>query len=95
VLTVGLRSASIATPGPGTAPISVRGARVLTQKEPVYDLTIDGEPEYYANGVLIHNTMDALGYIATRLFHRPKDEEAEEYEKLKPNFRSHASSRYS
>lgn len=40
------------------------------------------------------HTMDALAYIATRLFHRPKDEEEESYKKFDSGFRSHASSRY-
>jgi hypothetical protein len=28
----------------------------------VYDLTVDGEHEFFANGVLVHNCMDALRY---------------------------------
>jgi hypothetical protein len=30
--------------------------------EPVYDLTIEGVSEYYANGILVHNCLDALRY---------------------------------
>ena len=28
----------------------------------VYDLTIEGEHEYFANGVLVHNCIDAVRY---------------------------------
>jgi intein/homing endonuclease len=35
--------------------------------ERVYDLTVMGEHEYFANGLLVHNCMDAFRYIATRL----------------------------
>lgn len=34
----------------------------LLEREDVYDLTIQGEHEFYANGVLVHNSMDAIGY---------------------------------
>ena len=30
--------------------------------EKVYDLTIEDEPEFFANGVLVHNCIDALRY---------------------------------
>ncbi|HET8908460.1 MAG TPA: hypothetical protein VFN11_16005 [Ktedonobacterales bacterium] len=29
---------------------------------PVFNLTVEGEPEYYAAGVLVHNCMDATRY---------------------------------
>jgi len=35
---------------------------VLPNKQAVYDLTIDKAPEFYANGVLVHNSMDARRY---------------------------------
>jgi hypothetical protein len=40
-------------------------ARVFDARrsEDVYDLTIDGPPEFYADGVLVHNCMDALRYM--------------------------------
>ncbi len=31
----------------------------------VYDITVDGLPEYFANGVLVHNCMDAIRYGQT------------------------------
>jgi len=30
--------------------------------QPVFDLTIEGTPEFYANGILVHNSMDAIRY---------------------------------
>ena len=53
---------------------------VITKSESyceVYDLTIDGEHEYFANGVLVHNCIDAsryyvLGELLGRIL-RPKD----------------------
>lgn len=32
------------------------------QRCPVYNLTVEGAPEYYANGILVHNC-DALRYL--------------------------------
>lgn len=31
-------------------------------KERVYDLTVEGAHEYFANGILVHNCMDAFRY---------------------------------
>ena len=53
---------------------------VITKSESyceVYDLTIDGEHEYFANGVLVHNCIDAsryyvLGELLGRIL-KPKD----------------------
>jgi len=39
-------------------------------KEKVYDLTIDKTPEYFANGILVHNCMDALRYARVSYEHR-------------------------
>lgn len=30
------------------------------QRRPVYDLTVDGEPEFFANGILVHNSLRYL-----------------------------------
>ena len=32
-------------------------------KEPVYDLEVEGVHEYFANGLLVHNCMDAVRYV--------------------------------
>ncbi|MGE5333208.1 MAG: hypothetical protein ACM3N4_00780 [Nitrososphaerota archaeon] len=34
----------------------------LLSSQAVYNLTVAGTPEYYANGVLVHNCMDATRY---------------------------------
>ena len=38
--------------------------KLLEQRESprVYDLTIEGCPEFFANGILVHNCLDALRY---------------------------------
>lgn len=33
-----------------------------SRREPVYDLMIEGEHEYFANGILVHNCMDGTRY---------------------------------
>lgn len=33
----------------------------------VYNLTVDGPPEFYANGILVHNCMDAARYLIVGL----------------------------
>ena len=37
---------------------------VGVKEAPVYDLTVEGCHEYYANGILVHNCMDAVSYGA-------------------------------
>lgn len=45
------------------APVHVLGVTgVHCEKQPVFDLTIEGLPEFYANGILVHNSMDARRY---------------------------------
>jgi hypothetical protein len=41
--------------GAATIPISVCTVRALAEPVPVYNLEVDGVPEYFANGVLVHN----------------------------------------
>lgn len=36
-------------------------------KDEVYDLTVEGEHEYFVNGVLVHNCMDAIRYAITSI----------------------------
>lgn len=38
----------------------------------VYDLMVDSEHEYIANGVLVHNCIDGMRYLATARFSRQK-----------------------
>ncbi|KKN17521.1 hypothetical protein LCGC14_0965060 [marine sediment metagenome] len=45
------------------APVSVLSVSEFHKDhKPVYDLTIGGLPEFYANGILVHNSMDARRY---------------------------------
>ena len=73
------------TSNPNVAPMNVRInckelSDVITKSESyceVYDLTIEGEHEYFANGVLVHNCIDAtryyvLGELLGRIM-KPKD----------------------
>jgi phage terminase large subunit len=53
-----------------TAPISINNqkhvpesAQVNYKAKIVYNLTVDNSPEYFANGILVHNCMDALRYV--------------------------------
>ena len=44
------------------AGISVSGLREENKKADVYNLTVDEEHEYFANGFLVHNCYDAIAY---------------------------------
>jgi len=35
---------------------------------PVYNLTVGGEPEFFANGILVHNCLDCLRYVITMVY---------------------------
>lgn len=52
----------ISTPKFNVVPVYVRSVTEDEQRVPVYNLTVQGTPEYYANGVLCHNC-DTLRYI--------------------------------
>jgi hypothetical protein len=41
---------------------SVVSVTKLSEKHDVYNLTVDGTPEYFANGVLVHNCLDSTRY---------------------------------
>lgn len=51
--------------------------------KPVYDLTVEGQPEFFAEGILVHNCLDAARMFALgwsqqevdALLERPEDEE--------------------
>jgi hypothetical protein len=38
---------------------------------PVFDLTVDGPPEFFANGILVHNCNDSLRYALFSRFGGP------------------------
>ena len=55
-------TASIDTARRAHAPVHVERVSALTERQAVYNLTVAGTPEYFANGVLVHNCMDAIRY---------------------------------
>lgn len=62
--------------GPGDRTKVIVAARAL-DSAPVFDLTVDGPPEFFANGVLVHNCMDSLRYLAYTRFGGPDRSRAE------------------
>ena len=42
-----------------------------TDRAAVYDLTVDGPPEFFANGVLVHNCLDSTRYALHTRFGGP------------------------
>ena len=60
-------SGSTSTASNGAAPVHVVSSfEPLPGKHPVYNLTVDGEHEYYANGVLVSNC-DAVRYACAEI----------------------------
>ncbi|HLY29536.1 MAG TPA: Hint domain-containing protein, partial [Ktedonobacterales bacterium] len=57
-----LSSAATATPICDSAPVHVLRVTSMPGRVPVFNLTVEDEPEYYAAGVLVHNCMDATRY---------------------------------
>ena len=58
----GLRSVATATHICASAPVRVLRVTSMPGRVPVFNLTVKGEPEYYAAGVLVHNCTDATRY---------------------------------
>ena len=56
-----LGSASVGAPSTTTAPIS--GVERCETPEPVYDLTIEGAHEFFANGILVHNCDELAAWV--------------------------------
>ena len=52
---------------------------------PVYDLTVEGAPEFFANGILVHN----CGRFFEARPHAPRTPVVDPYEKLDPISRAH------
>lgn len=50
------------TPQVASVPIHVLRVSVIPARRPVYNLSVDGAHEYFANGILVHNC-DCLRYI--------------------------------
>jgi hypothetical protein len=59
--TAGSRSLSTNTTSRSAAPVHVLSVSAEQRKRPVYNLTVEGQPEYFANGILVHNC-DAVRY---------------------------------
>ena len=50
---------------PKPVPVGVvRLSVVNVEPQPVYDLTVEGVPEFYANGLLVHNCVHVLSHLA-------------------------------
>jgi hypothetical protein len=45
----------------------------LGKNQEVFDITVEDAHEYFANGVLVHNCLDATRYITTYLFQKDKE----------------------
>jgi hypothetical protein len=48
-------------------PTSVISICLLNQSAPVYNLEVEGAHEFFANGILVHNCLDALRYAISWL----------------------------
>lgn len=44
------------------ARVHVVSVSAIAERQAVYNLTVEGQPEYYAAGVLVHNCLDATRY---------------------------------
>ncbi len=52
------------TQRPSAAPVHVLSVTGVEQRKSVYNLMVEGEPEFFASGVLVHNCVDASRYAA-------------------------------
>ena len=65
-VTLGLTSAPHPTPGIGVdlapikEPVQVISSHTVRVLQPTYDLTVEGEHEFVASGVVVHNTMSKI-----------------------------------
>lgn len=70
--TAATSSGSTSTPRPGHAPVYVvRGFVASERRADVYNLTVDAVPEFFADGILVHNC-DSLRYLLTNLGNEPR-----------------------
>jgi hypothetical protein len=56
------RSPVTGTTIPSVAPVRVVSAARTGHAEPVFDLTVDGAHEFFANDILVHNSSDLVVY---------------------------------
>lgn len=52
--------------------VGIRSVGRDAKVRPVYNLTVDGQPEFFANGILVHNCLDALRYLCHSRESAPK-----------------------
>lgn len=59
------RSRSTSTAKPSAVGVGVAHICAIESapRQPVYDLTIEGQPEFFAELILVHNCIDAAGYL--------------------------------
>jgi len=67
VSSAGQISQSISTNQSEPVPVRVLDVKRVRRSEPVYNLKVEGCPEYFAAGVLMHNC-DALRYGIKEVF---------------------------
>lgn len=63
---VEIPSTSTATALSDVAPVRVRSISAQATRRPVFNLSVDGPPEFFANGILVHNC-DCLRYMVATL----------------------------
>lgn len=59
---------STGTSAPKLVPARVLASRSAERSAAVYDLTVEGEHEFFANGVLVHNSLDSARYLTVGRF---------------------------
>lgn len=65
--TMPVKSVNIARRSAGMQPVEVVGITRRNTPEPVYNLEVEDAHEFFANGVLVHNCLDALRYLVAWL----------------------------
>lgn len=56
---------------------AARSVAASPARAAVYDLTVDGPPEFFAGGILVHNCLDGLKYLTLSRFGGPSRERHE------------------
>ena len=72
-------SLSISTTRPDSVPVRVLHVIELQDEMPVYNLTVLGTHEFFANGILVANCLDALRYIVSYLTSPVEEREVVDY----------------
>jgi len=57
------------------APVFVLSVTAEDKNVPVYNLEIEDEPEFFANGILVHNSADSLRYLVVYIMEAPEEEQ--------------------